>query len=106
MFNEVIYKDLEFWDNLSYKLDITEIRILELIYNNKTYSLDKLIKDLKNIYKINNSKPTIIKKSRKLRDFGIVELISGKPLMINEIIGIENNIKKLLIISKERYKLK
>ena len=103
---EVILRDLEQWNELSYKISIIDIRILELIYDNKTYILDKLIKELKFIYKISYSKVTIIKKLKKLKEYGLIEIISGCPMMINEIIGIENNVKKLLIISKERYALK
>ena len=103
---EIIYKDLKFWNNLSEELGLREIRILELVYKNKVYMLNNLIKELKIKYKINFSKTTIIKILNNLNKKGVIQIIKGKPLFINEIIGLDKNIKTLLIISKERYKLK
>ncbi len=106
MINEVVIEDIKFWNELSYKLDPLEIRILELIYMNKSYVLGRLINDLKNMYKLKYSKPPIIKRLEALMEFGLIVLIRGKPLVISSVIGIEENIKVLLTISKERYQLR
>ena len=105
MREEIILQDIQFWNNLSIEIGVREIRILELIYRNKTYMLDNLIKELRIKYKINFSKTTILKILNKLYNDGTLMLIKGKPLFINSIIGIEENIRKLLAISKERYQL-
>jgi len=103
---EVIIQDLEYWDNILIDLGVEDIRVLEIIKDNETIILDSLIKELKLRYKLKFSKNKVRKILSYLKERGLITLIKTTPLCINQMIGIENNIKKLIFLGKERYKLK
>jgi len=102
----IILQDLNFWENISTALNVNEIRLLELIYKNKNYMFDLLINDLKKCYHIKISKSTARRIILKFDKLGLISLVKSKPLFINEVIGLEDNMRKVLIISKNRYQLK
>ena len=102
---EVIQKDIDFWLNLSLSLDLRKIRMLELIYQ-QPYMMNNLSKDLAKIYKSKLSRKTI----RRIIDWfegkGLIKVTKSKPIFVNSIIGLEKDVQRLIIISKERYSLK
>ena len=102
---EIVQKDLKFWNDLSYSLDIERIRIIEIIYDHGVLSFDSLIKFLSRKYSINLTKRVVRKILGKIKEKGLIQIIPTHPLQINSVIGIEDDLKKLLILSKSRLRL-
>jgi hypothetical protein len=103
---EIIFKEIEFWDKLLTELGTEDLRVLEIINDNETITLDSLIKELKLRYKLDFSKNKVRKIIFELKGRELLILIKSVPLFISQVKGIEEDIKKLIILGKERYKLK
>ena len=100
-----LIRDLDYWESIVEKLNIFDIRVLELVYKNEVYSLNELMKELRYTFKIKKCKSSFIKNLKKLGSLGLLMIVEGHPLFINEIIPIRDNVNKLIWIMKARYRL-
>lgn len=91
------------WVSLSLKLDVVELKMLQMMYSPKlnSYVLDFLFRGVKSI---GCSKTTVWRKVKKLERCGLVRILKGtKPLIIEPIDYLEKNIKNLIKISRKRF---
>ena len=96
------------WNNLSYEFDAVDAIILKKIYlpKSEVVCFDVLFKKINQ--KRNRSLLCKTNLRRRLKNYNenhLIILINTKPLIINPIITIENNIKKLIKILSIKHEL-
>lgn len=86
------------WFDISLKLDVVEIRLLDRIYNEDTYVINKL----KATPGLKASKKTIYNKVKRLDELDLVNIISKNPMVIDPIEDIRKPVSKLIALGYKR----
>ena len=91
-----LQKDID-WEDLVFNLRHIEIRILEIIYlpEPKPLALNTLFQKTK---RLNYSERTIRRKIHKLETLGLINVVRSTIMIINPILNLHKNIKKLTVL--------